>query len=349
MQALGYSASSGYRLQCKIHFLLNKTLFNLKVHSPDFLRGRSTDRLKGKKSALNTIFKNVHPEYTFASHYLDIGGHRLHYIDEGQGPVLVALHGNPTWSFFYRKVIARFRHHYRVIALDNMGCGFSDKPQEYEYTLERHISNLSSVLESLTIDSCSLMVHDWGGAIGMGYAVRNPEKIQKIVVCNTAAFRSRRLPLRIRICRLPVIGEILVRGVNGFAAPATFMAVNHPLAPETKKWYLLPYDSWRNRIAIHRFVQDIPLNEHHQSYSTLLEIEQGLETLANKGVPLLILWGGKDFCFTEDFYRQWKSRFPMAKAHLFPQLGHYLLEDGFEEIAPYLDAFLLPESQLENE
>lgn len=291
----------------------------------------------------------MHSEYTFASHYLNLDGHRLHYIDEGQGPVLVALHGNPTWSFFYRKVIDRLRHHYRVIALDNMGCGFSDKPQDYDYTLERHITNLSRFLESLRIDSCSFMVHDWGGAIGMGYAVRNPEKIEKIIVFNTAAFRSRRLPLRIRVCRWPVIGEMLVRGCNGFAAPATFMAVRQPLAPETKKWYLLPYDSWRNRIAIHRFVMDIPLDKGHPSYSTLVEIEQGLEVLADRGVPLLILWGGKDFCFTEDFYRQWKKRFPEAKAHFFPQLGHYILEDGFAEIAPYLDSFLLPEYHLKDE
>jgi len=281
----------------------------------------------------------LHPEYNFKSHYARIDGHRLHYIDEGQGPVIVAVHGNPTWSFYYRNVIKYLRNNFRVIALDHMGCGYSDKPQEYDYTLSRHIENLTKLLNSLDINKCSLMVHDWGGAIGMGFAVRNSEKIEKIVVLNTAAFRSQRIPFRIALCRWPLLGQFLVRGLNGFAWPATFMAVVRPMDGLTKKYYLRPYDSWKNRIAVHGFVMDIPLDASHPSYGTLLEIEEGLGRIKEKKIPLLVLWGGKDFCFTREFYQQWKSLFPDAEAHYFDNLGHYILEDGYEIIRPHLNSF----------
>ncbi len=281
----------------------------------------------------------MHPEYNFKSHYASIDGHRLHYIDEGQGPVIVAVHGNPTWSFYYRNVIRHLRSNFRVIALDHMGCGYSDKPQKYDYTLSRHIENLTKLLNLLNIDKCSLMVHDWGGAIGMGFAVKHSEKIEKIVVLNTAAFRSKSIPFRIALCRWPLLGQFLVRGLNGFAWPATFMAVARPLDTLTKKYYLRPYDSWRNRIAVHGFVKDIPLEASHRSYGTLLEIEEGLGRIQEMKIPLLVLWGGKDFCFTSEFFHKWKSLFPDAEAHYFDDLGHYILEDGYEIIRPHLNSF----------
>jgi haloalkane dehalogenase len=284
----------------------------------------------------------LHPEYPFKSHYIEIDGHRLHYIDEGQGSVVVAVHGNPTWSFYYRNVISSLRKSYRVIALDNIGCGFSDKPQDYIYDLNHHIENLSTLLSALKIEKCSLMVHDWGGAIGMGYAVRNPHAIEKIIVLNTAAFRSRRIPFRIRVCRWPIIGDILVRGLNGFAWPATFMAVTRKMDNTTKKYYLLPYDSWKNRIAVHRFVKDIPLNASHPSYQTLVEIEEGLAVLHRLNIPMLLLWGGQDFCFTQDFFQEWLQRFPSAEAHLFHEFGHYILEDGYSTLLPLMSNFLAP-------
>jgi len=281
----------------------------------------------------------LHPEYNFESHYLEVDGKRLHYIDEGCGPVIVMVHGNPTWSFYFRKAILHLLNNYRVIALDHIGCGLSDKPQNYNYCLDQHIQNLTTLLTHLKIDNCSLMVHDWGGAIGMGYAVRNLDSIKAIVILNTAAFRSTKIPLRISLCRLPIIGEIIVRGMNGFARPATSMAVTKKLSAETKKHYLLPYDSWNNRVAIYRFVRDIPLTTNHPSYSTLVEVENGLSKIKGCKIPMLILWGGQDFCFSKDFYDEWVQRFPTAHALFFNDFGHYILEDGFEEVQPHLDAF----------
>ena len=253
--------------------------------------------------------------------------------------MIVMVHGNPTWSFYFRNVVNLLCHNYRVIAVDHIGCGLSDKPQKYNYCLAQHIENLCALLEHLKIDSCSLIVHDWGGAIGMGYAVRNINAVRGIVILNTAAFRSADIPLRISLCRLPFIGEFIVRAMNGFAWPATFMAVTKKLTQDTKKYYLSPYNSWKNRIAIYRFVRDIPLESHHPSYPTLVEIEKGLQNIKGAKIPMLILWGGKDFCFNKNFYQEWKDRFPAAQSIFFEKYGHYILEDGYHEIAPHLESF----------
>lgn len=281
----------------------------------------------------------MHPEYNFSSNFFRIDGHLLHYLDEGEGPVIVMVHGNPTWSFYFRNVVNLLRRKYRVIALDHIGCGLSDKPQEYNYCLSQHIENLCALLKHLKIVSCSLIVHDWGGAIGIGYAVRNINAVKGIVILNTAAFRSTDIPLRISLCRLPFIGEFIVRAMNGFAWPATYMAVTKKLSADTKNHYLSPYNSWKNRVAIYRFVKDIPLESNHPSYPTLVEIEKGLQKIKAAEIPMLILWGGKDFCFTKKFYQEWNDRFPAATSIFFKNYGHYILEDGYPEVAPYFESF----------
>lgn len=284
----------------------------------------------------------MYPEYPFTSRFVLIEGHRLHYIDEGSGPVIVMVHGNPTWSYYYRRLIALLSTQFRVIAIDHMGCGLSDKPQEYSYRLQNHIDNLAHILNTLEIGKCSLVVHDWGGAIGMGYAGRFPERIEKVVILNTAAFRSSRIPFRIRICRWPFLGAFLVRGCNGFAGFAPTMAVVNPLKNDIVRAYLSPYDSWKNRVAVHGFVRDIPLSSNHPSYDTLVEVENGLSRLAQKNPPMLILWGGRDFCFNKHFYDEWCRRFPRAERHYFANCGHYVLEDCFDSIKPIIHRFFKP-------
>ncbi|PID77016.1 MAG: alpha/beta hydrolase [Deltaproteobacteria bacterium] len=283
----------------------------------------------------------MNEEYPFASNYFKVGKHRIHYIDQGQGPVVVLLHGNPTWSFFYRKVIRLLSGSHRVIAVDHLGCGRSDKPQKYNYTLENHINNLLALLDGLEISSYAMMVHDWGGAIGFGAGVKYPERLEKIVVLNTAAFRSKKIPFRIAVCKTPLLGELLVRGLNGFAWPAAFMATAKKMPDEIKKQYILPYDSWQNRIAIHRFVKDIPMHKGHISYQTLLNIEQGLGVIEQMKIPMQIIWGGRDFCFNDFFYDEWKRRFPAADCHYFANAGHYVLEDEWDKIEPLLKNFFI--------
>lgn len=249
------------------------------------------------------------------------------------------VHGNPTWSYYYRHLVTLLAKTNRVIAIDHLGCGLSDKPQNYPYRLQNHIDNLQSLLAQLSISFYSLIVHDWGGAIGLGVAGRNPGALERLVILNTAAFCSQRVPWRIRLCRLPLIGSLLVRGLNGFAGPAVFMAVARRLRPEVAKAYLAPYNSWHNRVAVYGFVRDIPLSPSHPSYAALVRVEEGLQTLAARDIPMLVCWGGRDFCFNDFFYQEWRRRFPKADCHYFKDAGHYVLEDALEEIRPLLERF----------
>lgn len=275
-------------------------------------------------------------EYPFNPHFHTVGKETLHYVDEGSGEPLVMLHGNPTWSFFYRNLAKYFSNHYRVVIPDHIGCGLSSKPQEYDYTLEHHITNTLSLIEKLNLKDITLIVHDWGGAIGMGVATRRPDLIKKIVVMNTAAFRSMEIPWRINILRNPV-GEWFIRSFNGFALPATTMAVMKPLPPEVKKGFVLPYSDYQSRIATAKFVRDIPMNDKHPTYKTLSGIE---EKLKNLKVPVLILWGEKDFCFTTNFQKRWMEFFPKAKVRTWPDAGHYLVEDKTSEVINEIEIFL---------
>ncbi|MEN8141604.1 MAG: alpha/beta fold hydrolase [Thermodesulfobacteriota bacterium] len=276
-------------------------------------------------------------QYPWSPKFLEIGGQRLAYLDEGEGEALVMVHGNPSWSYLYRRLVRQFSKKYRVIVPDHMGCGHSDKPQDYPYRLANHIDNLTKLLDHCQVQRCVLVVHDWGGAIGCGWAGRFPERVKGLVVLNTAAFRSQRIPLRIRICRWPIIGPLLVRGLNAFAGAAIHMAVGGKMAPEVARSFVAPYNSWRNRIATLRFVEDIPLKPTHPSYATLTAVEEGLENLTGK--PMLICWGGRDFCFNDHFYAEWRRRFPAAERHYFPEAGHYVLEDAGEEIEPLMADF----------
>lgn len=275
--------------------------------------------------------------YPFTPKGMEINGQRLSYLDQGQGPVLVMLHGNPSWSYLYRNLVLRLQDRFRIIVPDHMGCGLSDKPREYAYTLRTHIDNLTILLERLGIETCTLVVHDWGGAIGMGWAVDHVPQVEKICVFNTAAFLSSRIPRRIALCRIPLLGKVIVQGLNGFAWPATWMAVTKKMTKEVAAGFLYPYDSWAHRIATHAFVRDIPLKKTHRSWQELARIDERLALLAAK--PMLICWGGRDFCFNDHFYQEWQRRFPGAESHYFPEAGHYILEDAFAQVAPLVEDF----------
>lgn len=282
-------------------------------------------------------------DYPFKSHFFTIAHFnnqdiKMHYLDEGEGEPLVLLHGNPTWSFYYRTVIQKFRSQFRMIAPDHIGSGFSDKPENYPYRLSDHIQNLSLLLNHLNITSdVTLVVHDWGGAIGFGWAVNNCAKVKRIIVLNTAAFWLPDVPKRIAMLRMPYLGEWIIRFLNGFAWPATWMAVTKRLSPTAKAGLLAPYDSWKNRIGIARFVQDIPLTFKHPTYHTLRSIEEKLPELA---CPKLIIWGMKDFCFHHSFLEKWLTIYPTAKLICLASAGHYVLEDASEEVVEAMNYFL---------
>ena len=278
--------------------------------------------------------------YPFQSNFIELDGLKYHYLDEGKGEPVVMLHGNPTWSFYYRRLVSGLREQYRVIVPDHMGCGLSDKPQKYNYRLKQHIDNLDIFLEKLELKNITFALHDWGGAIGMGWAVRNPERVKRFVVFNTAAFLLPCIPFRISICRIPVFGDIAVRCFNAFARLSIYMACEKKerMTPEVKSGYLAPYDSFADRIAILRFVQDIPMAPKDYSYSMLEDIESRLSQFRNH--PMLIIWGEKDFCFNQHFLDRWKTYFPQAEVEKVSDAGHYVVEDAWEKIVPRVKDFL---------
>lgn len=279
-------------------------------------------------------------EYPFESRFLSLEGARYHYLDEGTGPTLLFVHGNPTWSFAWRNLIRGLRTEHRCIAVDHVGCGLSDKPSNYEYRLAQHIANLRRLVEELDLRDITLVAHDWGGAIGAGVAGECPERFQRLVWMNTAAFRSQRIPLRIAACRIPLLGSWGVRGLNLFSRAALRMAVNraHPLSETVCRGYLAPYDSWAHRIAVDRFVKDIPLQASHPSYAALKKVEENLTRLQDK--PVLLPWGMRDWCFSPHFLDEFVQKFPAAQVRRFPEAGHYLFEEQPEELLTEIHNFL---------
>src|SRR6185437_10013364 len=278
--------------------------------------------------------------YPFASHEIRLDGLRYHYLDEGQGEPLLLVHGNPTWSFYWRELVKGLRGRYRLIVPDHIGCGLSDKPQGYEYRLARHVDNLRRLISHLRLDRITLLAHDWGGAIGLRAAVAEPDRFSRFVLFNTAAFRSRDMPWRIRACRIPILGRMAVQGLNGFARAAVSMAVEkrERMTAAVKAGLLAPYDSWRHRIATHRFVLDIPMSPEHPSYQTLFGIEQKLGLLRER--PMKFIWGMRDWCFTPAFLERFMEFFPDAEVERLEDAGHYVIEDAHERIVPSVERFL---------
>lgn len=284
-------------------------------------------------------------EYPFVPKaFLTPGGARMSYVDEGprNDTAVLMLHGNPTWSYYYRHLVRALAPTTRCIASDHVGMGLSEKPQNYNYTLATRIADVEALVASLQIKRLDLVVHDWGGAIGFGFAGRHPEMIRRIVILNTAAFPSTQIPARIGVCKAPVIGPLLVRGLNGFAWPATRMAMNRrALSADEKRGYLWPYDSWANRVAVNAFVRDIPMHATHRSWSTLTQVEAGLAQFRDRDA--FIVWGGEDFCFNDRFLARWREIYPQAAVHRIADAGHYVLDDAREEIIPRVTGFLAGE------
>lgn len=286
----------------------------------------------------------VFPGYDFPSHFATIGGFRLHYLDEGSGDSVVMLHGNPNWSYYYRNLVAALRDRYRCLVPDHIGCGLSDKPndQQYEYSLAKRVADLEAWLEYCGAKSnLTLVVHDWGGMIGMAYATKYPDRIRRLVVLNTGAFhlpRTKPVPWQLKLARSPV-GAVLVRGFNAFSRGAVRSCVTRrPMPPDVGNAYCAPYDSWKNRIAVHRFVQDIPLNAGDRGFDLITDVSNRLSLLSEN--PMLIGWGDRDFVFDQHFLNEWIARFPRAEVHQYPDCGHYVLEDAQEELIPLIRQFL---------
>jgi haloalkane dehalogenase len=283
--------------------------------------------------------------YPFVPRTFDRAGLKLSYLDEGAGDPVVMLHGNPTWSYYFRNLVLALRDRYRCIVPDHIGCGLSDKPpvSQYDYALKSRIDDVEALLDHLGVrEKITLVLHDWGGMIGLGYAARQPERIARIVATNTSCTHlpaGKRFPWLLRVGRNTRLGAWFILKKNAFCrAAARWCVTRQPLPPDVRDMYLKPYDSPEHRIAVLKFVQTIPLTESDPGF----DIVRGVEELLPKfrGVPTLLLWGLKDFVFDRHFLAEWQKHFPHAETHTWPDGGHYLLEDAGEEVIGKVTEFL---------
>ena len=255
-------------------------------------------------------------EYPFKPNYVKIDGYRQHYIDQaplnkpGAEPI-VLLHGNPTWSFLYRKFVPPLvEAGYRAIAPDYIGWGRSDKPADFSfYRLENRIKYFTKFMDLLNLKDITLVMQDWGGPIGLGYAVEHPELIKRLIIMSTWAFEWPEkvvLPSFFRVCTEPYLGEALLMGYNLFIA----------------------------RTAT-RVIQDVPFYKEHPSFGTMKRIEGQLNKLK---VPTLLVWGEDDILLP--VYDIWQKIYPHSELHMVPRAGHFIQEDAPEEVVAIIKGFL---------
>jgi len=288
-------------------------------------------------SPINELPPEIQARYPFQSRFLNIEGMRMHYVDEGEGPVLLLLHGNPTWSFYFRELILSLRTSFRVIAPDHIGLGLSDHPTDLHFRSADRVRHLQAFINELNLDSFGLVMHDWGGSIGTALAQKNLNKITKLVYFNTTLCETESLPRIIKEATTPLVGKFVTKFTPRFIKLTTRLGVVRPLPHEVVAGYLYPYQSAARRTAIWDFVSDIPFEASHPSYQTMLELATQLPNL--RAIPTLIIWGLKDPCFHRGMLNHVRSHFPHATVVEIPNASHLLLEDSPDEVIPRVKDF----------
>lgn len=277
---------------------------------------------------------------------VEIHGHRMSYVDEGSGPPVLLVHGNPTWSFYWRSLLAALpAAGLRAVAPDHIGMGRSDKPgpDAYPHTLRRRVDDLSAFVDALDLDRpLSLVVHDWGGPIALSWAVENLDRLDRLVLLNTAAFplpEGHRIPWTLQAARLPVLGDVAVRGFGAFSRGALVLGTGRRwLPPEARRGLLAPYDRPAHRVAVHAFVRDIPTGPEDPAHPVLVRLAERLPSL--DALPTQIWWGMRDPVFDARILAELEASLPHAEVHRLPDAGHYVLEDAAERIVPGVRDFL---------
>jgi haloalkane dehalogenase len=292
------------------------------------------------------LAKGPFPDYPFTPRtFVQPGGLAQSYLDEGprDADVVVMLHGNPSWSYYWRKLVLGLRDRYRCIVPDHIGMGLSDKPDDakYAYTLQSRIDDLDRLLDGLGITGpVTLAVHDWGGMIGFGWALKHSDRVRRFAVLNTGAFplpAAKPLPWQIRLGRT-FVGTALIRGLNAFASGAARDGVVAPMPGDARRALEAPYDSWANRISTLRFVQDIPLRPGDRAWDIVAASAKKLREYA--GRPVFYGWGLRDFVFDRHFLDTFRASLPATEEHVFHDAGHYVLEDKADVLVPAIRRFL---------
>ena len=282
-------------------------------------------------------------EYPFASHYFQLPAGNVHYIDEGSGPPVVMVHGNPTWSFVYRKLIKKLRPQYRCIAMDHLGFGLSDKPADWTYLPKDHAANLFALIEALGLQNIILVGQDWGGPIGLSYAVTRTANVSGLVIMNTWAWPVNRDPYYLAFSRFmgSPIGRLLIQRYNFFARSIMrrVFADQDKLTDALHEHYLRALATPEERTGCAELPKQIV-----KSTPWLREIRDHLYLLTN--TPVLIVWGMKDIAFRKKELKQWEHIFPQARTVRLPSAGHFVQEEAPDELAEAVVSFLKDTSEM---
>ncbi|MET1023211.1 MAG: alpha/beta fold hydrolase [Pseudoxanthomonas sp.] len=301
------------------------------------------------------------PGYPFTPKRFQVRpGIAMSYLDEGprDGEVVVMLHGNPSWSYYWRNLVSGLSDRYRCIVPDHVGMGLSDKPDDggglshphgrvasdYDYTLAWRVEDLQALLRHAGIDDdtpVTLAVHDWGGMIGFGWALSHARQVKRLVITNTAAFplpTAKPMPWQIALGRDWTFGAAIIRAFNAFSSGASYLGVDRKMPADVRRAYVSPYDTWAHRISTVRFMQDIPLSPADRAWPLLEAAGKALPSFADR--PVFIGWGLKDFVFDRHFLDGFRRALPNAQVTAFEDAGHYVLEDKAAELVPAIRAFL---------
>jgi len=301
------------------------------------------------------------PDYPFTPRRFEVRpGIAMSYLDEGprDGEVVMMVHGNPSWSYYWRHLVLGLRDRYRCIVPDHVGMGLSDKPDDgggvrppvdpdgarYDYTLRSRIDDLGALLRHAGIDDATpvtLAVHDWGGMIGFGWALSHMPRVKRLVVLNTAAFplpAAKPMPWQLSLGRDSLPGGWAIRRFNLFARGAAWLGTKRRLPAAVRRAYIAPYGGWDNAIGTLRFMQDIPLREGDRAWPLVAEAGRRLHGFTDR--PVFIGWGLRDFVFDRHFLAGFRDALPRAQVMAFDDAGHYVLEDRHEVLVPAIREFL---------
>lgn len=282
-------------------------------------------------------------DYPFESHWLETPEGRVHYLDEGPADAaetLLFVHGNPTWSFHWRRLIASLKATHRCVAIDHLGCGLSDKPQR-EHQLAERIAHLGRLVDELDLKNVTLVAQDWGGAIGLGAMLDRQERLQRILLFNTGAWPPKLIPARIAVCKTPWLGKLALQGMNLFSLAALRMTLSRKrgLDSATAAGYLAPYNNWNNRRAVYEFVNDIPTKPSDPTWQSLAAIDERLPELVE--TPIRLVWGMTDWCFRHDLcLDRFRSYWPQAESFELYDVGHWVVEDAPDDSLQLLREFV---------
>jgi cis-3-alkyl-4-acyloxetan-2-one decarboxylase len=277
-------------------------------------------------SGLESDFGGTFP---FDARYVQAGEVRIHYVDEGprDTPPLLFVHGNPTWSYLWRKPIAALSASgRRCVAFDHMGFGRSDKPAQLSrYTLQAHVENALALIDELDLRDVTLVAHDWGGPIGLGAMLERSDRLHEAVLMNTWAWELPSfVPSFIREFRTEGLGEILVLGGNLFVESIPGGMARRESDPVMMEAYRAPFPDYWSRIGMLAAQRDIPFTERDRSARLMGSIHERLEGL---DIPVTLVWGMRDPVFQPVFMEQWRELFPDARTIELHDAAHFVPED----------------------